>query len=145
MNNPISIVFADDNPTERMLFEDAMLASREYVNDVKFSSDGVELLHLLRCEGKHEMSCPLHLPDLVVLDLNMPTMTGFEVLQEIRKDEKLKTIPVVVLSASDDAADIKRCYALGASGYIVKPGNHEDLKTAFLQLTSYWATLMRSH
>ncbi|MBL4784205.1 MAG: response regulator [Cohaesibacteraceae bacterium] len=144
MDNRLTIIFADDDADDRMLFEDAMLASRKYVNEVRFSSDGLELLQRLRFEGKFEADRQSRQPDLVLLDINMPSMDGFEVLEEMKSDERLNSIPVIMLSGSRRAAEVTRCYKLGASGFLVKPDTQEQLSAAFLQLTSYWALLMES-
>ncbi|MBL4784207.1 MAG: response regulator [Cohaesibacteraceae bacterium] len=144
MDNRLALVLAEDDTDDRRLFEDAMFHSRAYVKDVKFAIDGLELLHRLRGEGKFEQDHRKCQPDLVVIDLGMPGMDGFALLEEMKQDEYLRSIPVIVLSGTERTSDVRRCYDLGASGFMVKPDTHSELQSMFLQLTKYWSELMKS-
>ncbi|MBL4784202.1 MAG: response regulator [Cohaesibacteraceae bacterium] len=143
MVHRIDIVLVDDNPTERLLFEDAMLASKQYVKDVQLSNGGPDLLLRLRGDHPDGNSPATARPDLIILDLNMPGMNGFEVLELLAADKEFCKMPVVVLSGSNDAEDIKRCYKLGASGFVVKPETHDELIAMFKRLTRYWAAFVK--
>lgn len=81
-------------------------------------------------------------PGIVLLDLNMPGTDGWEVLAEVKKDEKLRKIPVVVLTTSSASQDVERCYAAGANSYIVKPVEFESFMTAVQRLRDYWLELV---
>ena len=81
-------------------------------------------------------------PDLILLDMNMPVMNGHEVMSEIVRDEKLRHFPVVVLTTSYEAADIRKMYGLRCSSYITKPVNFENFVKAISQLAGYWLTVV---
>ncbi|MEO0564020.1 MAG: response regulator, partial [Chloroflexota bacterium] len=125
-NELIRIVMADDDEDDRILaqaaFEESALR-----NAVDFVEDGEELMAYLRREGPYEHLRNTPLPGLVLLDLNMPRKDGREVLQEIRSDERLKRIPVVVLTTSQQQEDVIRSYGLGANSYITKPVTFDGL------------------
>lgn len=139
----IAIVMVDDDEDDRMLFEDAVLDASDIIAGARYSIDGVDLLELLRCQGKYADAKTEPLPDLIVLDLNMPRMNGYEVLEAMRSDSLLNNIPVVVMSTSNNDADVKRSYHLGASGFIVKPNTYEGVVETVKALANYWANVMR--
>lgn len=115
-NKPITILMADDDEEDRMLAQEAMEESR-LANDLRFVCDGEELLdYLLRREQYAEPSTSPR-PGLILLDLNMPKKNGREVLQEIKADPNLRTIPVVVLTTSKAEIDICQSYNLGANSF----------------------------
>lgn len=144
MTNQITLILADDDEEDLALLQDAVFLSKDYIRDVKFVTNGIELLHRLRGEGIYEQDQNICQPDLVVIDLGMPGIDGFALLEEMKHDASLLEIPVVVLSGTTLPSDIKRCYDLGASGFMVKPHTPEELQVMLLQLIRYWSQLMRS-
>jgi two-component system, chemotaxis family, response regulator Rcp1 len=120
----IQVFMVDDNPDD---IELTLEAFRETKSEHGFSfdvaQDGVEAMGYLRREGEFK---DRPTPDLILLDLNMPRMNGFEVLEELKKDYELKNIPVVVLSISQSKDDMAKVSALNANSYIVKPMNIDD-------------------
>jgi two-component system, chemotaxis family, response regulator Rcp1 len=101
--------------------------------------NGEECMSFLRKEGKY---AGVPTPDLILLDLNMPRMDGNEVMEEIARDEKLKHLPIVVLTSSQAEEDILRSYKLRCSSYLVKPINFEGFAKMVQSLTDYWFTLV---
>jgi CheY-like chemotaxis protein len=110
---PISILLVEDDPGDVVLVREAF-EHNKVRNELRVASDGVYALEALRDE-----SVPL--PDLILLDLNLPRMDGRELLSEIRADPRLTRIPVVVLTTSDAESDIVRSYELHANAYVTKP------------------------
>ena len=137
MNNAIRILVADDDADDRMLIEEALEESR-LVNPVDFVEDGMELLEYLRREGKYEGLEGQALPGLILLDLNMPRMDGRTALGHIKADEKLKRIPVVILTTSKSEEDIIRTYGLGVNSFITKPVTFDNLVSTVQVLAHYW-------
>lgn len=84
------------------------------------------------------------LPDLILLDINMPGLTGFDVLEQIKADDRLKVIPVIMLTSSDLVSDVARAYELGASGYISKPSYMHDLRAVLGNTLLYWSAMKRA-
>ncbi|PCH80489.1 MAG: two-component system response regulator [Hyphomicrobiales bacterium] len=138
----IAIIMVDDDEIARVLFEDAVEEAREYVKDISFSVDGVDLLERLRRQGEYASMEEEALPDLVVLDLSMPRMDGYQLLEELGKDKAFENIPIVVMSTTSDEQEVKRCYSLGAAGFIVKPASMEERLKAVKSLASYWSNIM---
>jgi len=117
-----NIFLADDDPDDVMFFEDA-LTSLSVPTQLTIANDGVELMTTL------DDTVPPP-PDAIFLDLNMPLKTGIECLAEIRNDPKLKDIPVVIFSTSENTKIIDTTYSLGANYYVVKPRSFDMLKKA---------------
>lgn len=99
--------------------------------------DGDDALDFLHQTGEYVDHDP-DLPDLVILDLNLPGTSGREVLTQIKQDNRLKTIPVIVFTTSSNPEDIEVCYQSGANGYMLKPVNLEQLKTSMRLFVDYW-------
>src|SRR5438067_71755 len=116
-SNPIDILLVEDSPTDSLLTRRA-LADAKLVNRLHIVEDGVKALAFLR---KQEPYADAPRPDLILLDLNMPRMDGREVLAEIKSDEDLKIIPVIVLTTSSAEEDVLKSYKLHANCYITKP------------------------
>jgi CheY-like chemotaxis protein len=115
------ILLTDDDPDDRDFFADAV-AELDLNFPVEFCKSGLELLNRLYDKS-------LIIPDMIFLDLNMPVMSGFETLQQIREDIMFKDIPLIAIySTSASEAGIKSTFGLGANAYIVKPTNFNDLK-----------------
>lgn len=120
----IQVFMVDDNPDDVELTLEAFRETKsEHGFSFDVAQDGVEAMAYLRREGDF-MNRPT--PDLILLDLNMPRMNGFEVLEELKKDLELKNIPVVVLSISQNKDDMARVNRLNANSYIVKPMDMDD-------------------
>lgn len=114
---PIRILMAEDSPSDAELARQAFKDGR-MLNDLVIVKDGVEALLYLRKQGEY---ANVERPDVILLDLNMPKKDGREVLEEVKADDALKTIPVVILTTSADEQDILRSYELQASSFITKP------------------------
>lgn len=139
---PVVILMADDDEDDRLLARDALAESR-LLNDVRFVTDGVELLDYLRRLGAYAHPDTSPRPGVILLDLNMPRMDGREALEEIKRDPELRRIPVVVMTTSNAEEDILRSYDLGAASFITKPITFEGLVTVMRGLGAYWVELVR--
>lgn len=134
---PITILMADDDEDDRLLTQDALRESR-VLNSLYCVEDGVELLEYLRKEGRYASGVACPRPSLILLDLNMPRMDGREALHNIKNDENLRGIPVVILTTSKQEEDMVRGYNLGAASYITKPVNFDGLVELMRALGKYW-------
>lgn len=132
------ILLVDDNDDDVFLTREAFATANLRVN-LEHVNNGEKCLQYLRKQAPYEDAVT---PDLILLDMHMPVMDGYEVLSEIVKDEKLQHMPVVVLTTSYEAADIKKMYGLRCSSYITKPVNFESFVTAIGQLAGYWLTVV---
>ena len=138
----IPIVMADDDEEDCMLAREA-LEEAKLSNEFHVVSDGEELLQFLRNEGPYGNIAKYRRPGLILLDLNMPKVDGRQALAEIRGDEKLKDIPVVVMTTSQAEEDVIRSYATGANSYITKPVSFEGLVEVMRSLEQYWFQIVR--
>jgi CheY-like chemotaxis protein len=135
---PLTILLADDDEEDRELARDALQDAR-LANDMKFVYDGQDLLDYLRREGRWaDPSVSAPRPGIILLDLNMPRKDGREALAEIKADQSLRRIPVVVLTTSKDEADVLRTYDLGVSSFITKPVTFAGLVEVMSTWTQYW-------
>jgi CheY-like chemotaxis protein len=101
-------------------------------------TDGQEAIHYLRGEGKYSDRQAHPLPKLIVMDIKMPRLTGFEVLEWIKHDGLLRRIPVIIVSSSESPDDINHAYELGANAYMIKPMNYRQVEHLFESITHYW-------
>jgi len=131
------ILLVEDNEDDVELVELA-LNSGLIANQLDIVRDGAEALDYLRCKGKFENRNSKEMPALILLDLNLPKVSGLEVLKEIRKSEQTKIIPVTIFTSSDQERDIVESYKLGANSYIQKPVDFQKFKEAIQQLGFYW-------
>ncbi len=131
------ILLVEDDPDHEMLTIRALKKSH-IANDVRVAHDGEEAIEMLFGEGGRAL--PMR-PQVVLLDLKLPKVDGLEVLRRIRDDDRTCTLPVVVLTSSDEESDIVRSYKLGVNSYIRKPVNFSDFATATQQLGMYWLVL----
>lgn len=138
--DPMVVLLVEDEPADAHLVRFA-LRKNDVQAKVVHVVDGREALAYLRREGRP--SATAERPDLILLDLNMPRMDGFELLTALKGDPLLRNIPVVVLSTSDVERDVLSAYRLGAAGYIAKPFSVNDLVVGLGQLSRYWLTLVR--
>lgn len=134
-----TILLAEDNPQDVELTLEA-LNEHKLSNQVVVVHDGVEVMEYLNYEGRFRNRKTGN-PVVLLLDIKMPRMDGIEVLEAIRSDEKLKMLPVVMLTASREEPDLKKCYALGVNAYVVKPVNFRDFVDAVKHMGVFWAML----
>lgn len=133
----VPILIADDDMDDCEMIRDALKESR-LLNDLYFVKDGEELMSYLHHQGKYEDKSKYPQPGLILLDLNMPKKDGREALKEIKSDEYLRQIPVVVLTTSQAEEDIFRTYNLGVNSFITKPVAFGDLVQIMKDLGQYW-------
>jgi len=134
------ILLVEDNPDDEALTIRALKMNR-LLNDVVVARDGVEALDFLFARGTWAGRDVTRMPELILLDLNLPKLSGLEVLRRIRNDELTSMLPVVVLTTSDEDRDRVESYQLGANSYIQKPVNFEQFSKAVQQLGVYWLVL----
>ena len=139
MINLRTILLAEDNPKDVELTIEA-LSEHNLANHVVVVKDGVEAMEYLRYEGNYKQRKHEN-PAVLLLDIKMPRMDGIEVLKAIRSDDKLKTIPVVILTSSREQSDLIKSYELGVNAYVVKPVNFKDFIEAIKQIGIFWALL----
>lgn len=134
------ILLVEDNPDDQLLtriaFQKAHLG-----NELVVVNDGVAALDFLWARGAYAQRNAADLPALVLLDLNMPKLSGFEVLERIRSHEATATLPVVVLTSSSQDEDVLRSYRNGANSYVRKPVELDAFIKALAQLQLYWMVL----
>jgi CheY-like chemotaxis protein len=136
------ILLVDDNEDDVFLMQRAIQAA-QISNPVHILEDGREAIHYLAGDGKYSNRAEFPLPSIVFLDLKLPFKSGHEVLQWIRSQPQLETLVVVVLTSSNEPGDIKRCYALGANSYLVKPPTPEQLIDLAKSFKEYWLEFNR--
>ena len=137
MSDQAVILLAEDREDDILLIRRAF--QKAYVNNpLHVVKDGEEAISYLSGEGKYSNRAEFPLPDLMLLDLKMPRVDGFEVLEWIRKQPGLASLRVVVLTASDHLRDVNRAYKLGANSFMVKPVDFEDVVHMSRFLTVYW-------
>ncbi|SIT75112.1 response regulator [Pontibacter indicus] len=136
-NRPIVILIADDDAEDRMLIKEALDENR-LSNAIQFVENGEELMDYLHNRGKFTDKEKYQTPGLILLDLNMPKKDGREALKEIKADEHLRVLPVVVLTTSKAEEDILRTYDLGVSSFITKPVTFSSLVDVMRTLSKYW-------
>ena len=138
-SRPIEILLVEDNPGDVRLTREA-LHDAKVNNHMAVASDGVEAVALLRREGEYAVCAR---PDLILLDLNLPRMNGFEVLDVIKEDCELKRIPVVVLTTSQAEQDIVRSYNLHANAYVTKPVDLEQFIQVVKSIEGFWLEIVK--
>ncbi|GHB03269.1 response regulator [Modicisalibacter luteus] len=134
---PIHILVADDDPDDCLLMKEAFNESR-VANTLHFVHDGEELLAYLKRQLPYSDAQQHPTPGLILLDLNMPLMDGREALAEIKADEALRYIPVVIMTTSSDEEDIIRSYDTGVNSFITKPVSFNGLLDVVQALGRYW-------
>jgi two-component system response regulator len=139
------ILLVEDNPDDEFLTRDA-LRTGGVLHDVVVARDGAEAVAwIFARDGAHPVP---RTPDLVLLDLKLPKMSGFDVLERIRSDDRTKGLPVVILTSSSEIQDIERSYNTGANSYVRKPVNFAEFVRAVQALGVYWLTVnepLRNH
>lgn len=138
----VEILFVEDSADDAMLTIRA-LGKSGFTNKLHHVKDGTEALDFLYCKGLYSGRSKAH-PRLVLLDLKMPKVSGMQVLEIVKSDPDLKSIPVVILTSSREDPDIAKCYALGANSYIVKPVESDNFFNAIKEIGLYWMILSQS-
>jgi CheY-like chemotaxis protein len=135
----VNILLAEDNEDDvlmiREAFEDAKLT-----NIIDVVSDGEQAMRYLRRQPPHEKA---RMPDLVLLDINMPRKDGFEVLEEVKGDAQLRHLPVVMLTTSHREEDVVRSYSRGACSYVTKPVDFKEFQQVVRHFGLYWTLVAR--
>ncbi len=135
----IQVLLVEDDAADVRLTEEALKASR-FSLKLEAVDDGEKAIRYLRREGEYRAK---QRPDLIVLDLNLPRKDGREVLLEIKHDEDLKKIPVVVLTTSNAASDVAKVYAAGGNCFVTKPLDFADFQKAILGIEDFWFSIAR--
>jgi len=138
VNSPIDILLVEDNPGDvrliKEVFKDATVE-----NEIRIAKDGEEALNML--QGYNEFA-GMPLPDFILLDLNLPKKSGKEVLKEIRNDDKLKCIPVVILTTSSAEEDIVETYQNCANSFVTKPVNLDQFIQVVHSIQEFWLSVV---
>jgi two-component system response regulator len=139
-SSAIEILLIEDNPHEAELAIRS-LKKHHLANRLIHIDDGAEAVDFLFSRGKYEDNKGRVAPKLILLDLKLPKVSGHEILKQIRADEQLKGVPVVVLTSSNEESDILESYKLGVNSYIVKPVNFESFSKSIAEMGMYWMVL----
>jgi two-component system response regulator len=139
----VQILLAEDNPLDAELAMTALRDAR-ITNSITWVKDGEEALDYFYCRGRHA-NRPDVLPRLVLLDLKMPKVNGIEVLKVVKSDERLKHIPIVMMTSSQEESDIAETYKLGVNSYIVKPLDLDTLVDITRKTGHYWLAINRGN
>ena len=135
---PVEILLVEDNPGDYRLTKEALKEGKVY-NNLHWSQDGVDAIDFLKRRGKHA-SAPR--PDIILLDLNLPKKDGREVLFEIKGDEDLRKIPVVILTTSKAEEDVLKSYDLHANCYVTKPVDLDKFIVVVQSIDRFWLTVV---
>lgn len=139
LGRPVEILLVEDNPGDVRLTQEALKESK-ILNRLSVVGDGEEAIAFLRRQGRYA-DAPY--PDLLLLDLNLPRKSGREVLAEVKSDEELRRIPIVVLTSSSAEQDILKAYDLHANCYITKPLGLEQFGAVVRAVEQFWFTIVR--
>lgn len=138
-SKPIEILLVEDNPADIRLTQEIFKDCR-ILNNLHVAKNGIEALDFLRKQGNFK-DTPM--PDLILLDLNLPKKDGREVLAEIKNDTELRSIPVIVLTTSEAEQDIVKSYNLGANCYITKPVDLNQFIRVVHSIEDFWLTIVK--
>lgn len=136
---PISILLVEDNPADVRLTQEAFKYNK-VLNELHVVEDGVEAMQFLKKEDSYE-AAPT--PDIILLDLNLPLKSGKEVLEEIKVDETLKLIPVVILTTSEAEVDVIHAYSNHVNCYIAKPVNLDKFIEVIKKIEGFWLSIVK--
>jgi CheY-like chemotaxis protein len=137
-SRPVEVLLVEDNPGDVRLTQEALKDGHVMVN-LTVASDGVEAMQILKREGAN---ADRPRPDLILLDLNLPKKNGREVLEEIKADDELKRIPVIVMTTSKAEQDIYRAYNLNANCYVTKPVDLDEFLNVVRSIEDFWLTIV---
>ena len=135
---PVEILLVEDNPGDYRLTQEALREGKVY-NNLHWAKDGVEAIEFLKRRGRFK-DAPR--PDIILLDLNLPKKDGREVLSEIKQDDELRYIPVVILTTSKAEEDVLKSYHLHANCYVTKPVDLEKFITVVQSIDRFWLTVV---
>lgn len=135
--SPVSILIADDDAQDAMLVR---MAAQKAASGLRLEcvSDGEQAIDYLLGRARYADRKTHPFPRMMLLDLKMPRLSGFDVLDFVRREPELRCLPIVIFSSSDDPKDIKRAYAAGANSYLCKPHSTDDLSALLKALEEYW-------
>lgn len=136
----VELLLVEDNPQDLELALRA-LRKANLANRIHVARDGAEALDFIFCEGPHANRRIIDVPNVILLDLNLPKIDGLDVLRRIKADPRTKTIPVVVLTSSKEQSDVIASYQIGVNSYIVKPVNFEQFNQSVRDLGLFWLLL----
>jgi CheY-like chemotaxis protein len=136
-NNSFTVLLVEDDLNDIFLVKRAFKRA-QIQNPLQIVTDGLEAIQYLRGAGKYADRQNYPWPKLIVMDIKMPRKTGFEVLEWVKHEAPLRRIPIVIVSSSDNPADINRAYELGANAYMVKPVDYRAVERLFESITHYW-------
>jgi CheY-like chemotaxis protein len=132
-----TVLLVEDDLNDIFLVKRAFKMAR-LITPLQVVTDGADAVSYLRGEGKYADRDAHPLPKLIVMDIKMPRLNGFEVLQWIKQSGPLRRIPIVIVSSSNNPSDINRAYELGANAYMVKPVDYRAVERLFETITHYW-------
>lgn len=138
----IEILLVEDNQYDAEMTMRALRKSN-FVNNLHWVKDGVEALEFIRCTGNYAGRDPQQLPKLMLLDLKLPRRDGLDVLRELKSDERLRTMPIVAMTSSNQDRDVAESYRLGVNGYVTKPVQFADFMEAVAKIGMYWLLVNR--
>lgn len=130
------VLLVEDNPADIRLIHDAL---KEDINNLYTVFDGSDAIEFL---DKHCKSSKGHCPNIIILDLNLPKKEGIKVLEEIKNDEKLCKIPIIIFSTSSSRENIDKCYQIGANAYIIKPIDFNEFQKIMDNLRQFWLNVI---
>jgi two-component system response regulator len=133
----IDILLAEDSPYDAELMLSA-LGKCEFINNIQVVDDGEKVLDFVYATGAYANRDFEVQPKVIFLDIKLPMIDGFEILKRLKSDERIKSIPIVILTSSEAEKDIDICYQLGANSYLVKPMDFETLSQFIHQVAYYW-------
>jgi two-component system, chemotaxis family, response regulator Rcp1 len=139
LNNPIEILLVEDNPGDVRLIKEVFKDAKIY-NAMQVAYDGETAMEILRRKGEYMDES---YPDLILLDLNLPKKDGREVLREIKEDENLKCIPVVILTTSNAEEDLIETYKMNANCYITKPVDLDQFINVVKSIENFWLSIVK--
>jgi chemotaxis family two-component system response regulator Rcp1 len=137
---PMEVLLVEDSPGDVRLTQEALRDANRTIH-MRVASDGAEAMAYLRREGSKYSRAPR--PDLILLDLNLPKMDGREVLATIKADERLRTIPIIILTTSESEADILKSYQLQANCYLSKPVQLDEFESLVKSINDFWLTKVK--
>jgi len=138
LGRPIEILLVEDSPTDALMTREAV-KSAKFLNRMHLIDNGADAVAFLRREGPYTKAPR---PDLILLDLNLPKKDGREVLEDVKGDDDLKVIPVVVLTSSQNEEDVVKAYCLHANCYITKPVKFDKLAGVVQAINEFWFTVV---